>query len=1390
MISATDKRAAGQAVTAGLPSPIVTALQQVRQSVLISELAAAVLRAIAIGLGLLLSAMLLDACFVWQSRPIRGVTGVVVVGVPLAIVLRGAWCGWKWSRELVRAARLIDRSTPTLEERLTTLVQTHGRLETPSDRFMKRLIDEVGEQEINPEAAVARAPLRRAAYAAAGALAVFVIGCGLFRGEALTLVARALMPWRDLSLTQITRVTGDTRAVAYEPLAIEVELAGRVPSEVELQIRSQADRPDSINSQFAAALPDDSDRFLCTVANVRNDFEYRIMAGDSKSAWHRVRVVQRPRFERLRVRVTPPEYTKQDPWESGEMPRHLRVLNGSRLEIGFAVPSPSARAEIRYGGSKEPVASQRGEFLHVRDLTESMTMSLHLFEQPDIFSRHVPECFFDVFSDRAPNVSLLDVDDDLAIRPDDILDIRFQADDDYGISRAELLVYRIPSDGLHDTQSLDTATVLPIDLGEQAGAKRIKMLAKVVVKTLNLQVGDEFQYAVRITDNRQQAATAAMGPNSDVAAEASTSEPAATNRAANSRGNTATDVPIDSTSASDVVDRGPPPRGDATDQQPNHMVSSDEGAKTSPGPFDQAHQSEEPWDASSQMDVPTAERSAALDRSDPRLNSDASGAPGAEKPEALNRKSGLAAQPVSGDHSLSGPGRREMASNPSRADSRTASRTADDRQNRPPSASAEAGMNDQMSRRTLDVGQSTTSTMMNVRIDQFVGTFSGRRREKLEIAIAAVLTDLDKLLAEAQQSLEHHVAVEAIGDQQRFAIAAASRSLDTAESSIHQLSHQAQGTPYDFIAMQIQAIAYDDVRPAQDQLLEMTASHPTGANVEGTGIARPWSHIVSAREQLAALNQEFETVRREHLLADATERIQRMYRVFVEDAYALLETNPGSINRFQRRVGEVELSDEQLERIKEVEAMRHRLMAEIAKLLRRDPRLMRRYLDNLRDTSRSFRDRLTLLAERQMRIARQLGSWSDLPAEVVNRLSRGQMLQRQVMDAESIAQDLSEFYRDFETWLPLNQRVDDPSVKTFLGLAGTAAATARTIGVSSAQLLAQPHPESSESVRREVDSEADRDSDSEAEPGGSATLTPERITSDVQTLGDDLEHMMAMLPHLVDGESNAQTRRFIANRISQLQQIRRRLTLWQHTFRALEGDNYHQFLLAHQQNLRSETTRYAQQIAEIPAEISNLLMESPEQAELVGMAEALVERVQGKLIDAQLAVELGLRAKQTRRSNEALVRAIREFEQAEATFDELLKRIYAALDQEAPSPADPREPFLDELLALLGAERELFDSLRLEANPLNLTIISDWLSSGGMLGAIGGIGRDRGRPRGHGRGNANDGAAVTSLTEAPTAWNTLVSKLRDELLQGNGNPPPEEYREAIEAYFERLSTAP
>src|SRR5215211_6261768 len=76
----------------------------------------------------------------------------------------------------------------------------------------------------------------------------------------------------------------------------------------------------------------------------------------------------------------------------------------------------------------------------------------------------IPKCTVTVFPDRAPTVKVVTPEDEIAVRPDDRVTIEFEAKDDFGVAKAELLVFSGPV----DDESAKIKTI-DIPLGEKQG---------------------------------------------------------------------------------------------------------------------------------------------------------------------------------------------------------------------------------------------------------------------------------------------------------------------------------------------------------------------------------------------------------------------------------------------------------------------------------------------------------------------------------------------------------------------------------------------------------------------------------------------------------------------------------------------------------------------------------------------------------------------------------------------------------------------------------------------------------------------------------------------------------------------------------------------------------
>src|SRR5207342_780884 len=87
--------------------------------------------------------------------------------------------------------------------------------------------------------------------------------------------------------------------------------------------------------------------------------------------------------------------------------------------------------------------------------------------------------------------------DRVAVRPDDAIQITFSATDDVGIGTAELVVYQ-ESDQKEPTE----LAAIPIDLGQQQGARSVQQTVDLDLKKFGTKNGAELSYEIRVREDR------------------------------------------------------------------------------------------------------------------------------------------------------------------------------------------------------------------------------------------------------------------------------------------------------------------------------------------------------------------------------------------------------------------------------------------------------------------------------------------------------------------------------------------------------------------------------------------------------------------------------------------------------------------------------------------------------------------------------------------------------------------------------------------------------------------------------------------------------------------------------------------------------------------------
>ncbi len=360
--------------------------------------------------------------------------------------------------------------------------------------------------------------------------------------------------------------------------------------------------------------------------------------------------------------------------------------------------------------------------------------------------------------------------------------------------------------------------------------------------------------------------------------------------------------------------------------------------------------------------------------------------------------------------------------------SRTASQTAAGNQPQTASAQSTPPPGDNMRRRSLDVPQSASSQRMRVKVDQWAGSFAGQRRAKLEMAIEPELVALDEKLAKAERTARG--VLDGLEAERKWQVAydrdvaSAQQFVADGKDIVEKLVAQSKDTPYAFIGLQVADIGAAHLEPARSgfwNAIQSKSDDRIGSVRDG------WQHVGRARQLLADLRGQFERSRREFQLAESMERVKKMYQVYIENTQALLQVQDTDPERYARKMAEFQLDDEYLKRLKEVLQMRADLQAELARIFAEDPRLLRRFMDNLRAKSNNLREQLADLSARQEGLNREVRAWSATTEAEKPQMAQ-LLLMQNLQEATKIATSASKLQDRYQSWLPLQKESQDASL--------------------------------------------------------------------------------------------------------------------------------------------------------------------------------------------------------------------------------------------------------------------------------------------------------------------------------------------------------------------------
>jgi hypothetical protein len=371
----------------------------------------------------------------------------VILGILVCVSFYKAWRhGWRHLRrfDAARTALAIEDQHGGLESLLVTAVQ-FGKSESPSGTSaalwdVTRSKAEGAAGDLEPRKIVDFRPLRGPVWVTL-ILAGVMLAIGVLNGPFLAAgLARIFNPWLAISYPTYTILdlgVGDMVVKEGESAQIVIGVSGVVPDKAKLFLRTGEGRP----REMELEINDDSCEY--TIASASRDFSYRIKAGDARSDWHQVRVINAPRIVQVQVGLEFPAYLERSA-ESVEA-LTLTVPQDTRLHWQLTLDRPIREAVLNRDG-KEPlplqVTNDGRQIVIEEEVDASRGYSFSWVEKEHGFGFSSPRYYLQVASDQAPRVELTSPESNLVALIGRPLRLAVRVQDDHGIG-STAVAYRV-----------------------------------------------------------------------------------------------------------------------------------------------------------------------------------------------------------------------------------------------------------------------------------------------------------------------------------------------------------------------------------------------------------------------------------------------------------------------------------------------------------------------------------------------------------------------------------------------------------------------------------------------------------------------------------------------------------------------------------------------------------------------------------------------------------------------------------------------------------------------------------------------------------------------------------------------------------------------------------
>jgi hypothetical protein len=424
---------------------------------------------------------------------------LLIVGTAVIVALvAAALFAWRIGRAPTdqRLARFIEERASTTDQPLDDVLvsavgglSNEGSAERPDTGFHALVVDAAVRRlrTIRPSTIVPSRELARSAAEAgvgAAALAISLVLAWPLLSRASDAAWIALFP----RYIQVQVLPGNARLAAGQALTIRasVSAGGKLLRRFTPGLTVTAG-----GEQRTVPMSAEGNEFSFRFESIDRTFRYRVEAGSARSEEYTITALLAPRVHRIDLRYQYPAFTDQPPRDERDG-GDIYAPPGTRVQLRVHTDKPIEAGQLALGDSNTLSLRRttdrvlEGELV----LTKDDSYRIGLTDQDGLRSSDDTEYFIRLMDDRPPDVRILRPAGDQPITPLEEVVIQARADDDYGISRFEL-VYAVAG---------RAPKVIP--LTEVAGGPGAARLGSYVLaaEDLRVQPGDVISYYARARD--------------------------------------------------------------------------------------------------------------------------------------------------------------------------------------------------------------------------------------------------------------------------------------------------------------------------------------------------------------------------------------------------------------------------------------------------------------------------------------------------------------------------------------------------------------------------------------------------------------------------------------------------------------------------------------------------------------------------------------------------------------------------------------------------------------------------------------------------------------------------------------------------------------------------